>query len=48
MFDNDSLWFTETHHDQGSAFSIKVFARLHDEQTEYQRIEIYETNGSAT
>ena len=43
VFDNDSLWFTETHHDQGSAFSIKVFARLHDEQTEYQHIEIYET-----
>ena len=25
------------------AFSIKVFARLHEEQTEYQHIEIYET-----
>jgi spermidine synthase len=43
VLENDSLWFTETHHSQGSAFSIKVLARLHDEQTQYQRIEIYET-----
>ena len=43
MLDNDSLWFTETHQSQGSAFSIRVYSRLHEEQTAYQRIEIYET-----
>jgi len=43
VLDNDSLWFTETHQSQGSAFSIRVYSRLHEEQTAYQRIEIYET-----
>lgn len=38
-------WFTETVEDQGSAFSLKVKARLHREQTPYQTIEIYDTIG---
>lgn len=39
----DDSWFTEIHQADGSAFSLKVKARLHDEQTPFQRIEIYDT-----
>jgi spermidine synthase len=39
----DDTWFTEIHHADGSAFSLKVKAKLHDEQTPFQRIEIYDT-----
>ena len=39
----DDSWFTEIHQADGSAFSLKVKARLHQEQTPFQRIEIYET-----
>jgi spermidine synthase len=36
-------WYTEEWADQGSAISLKVTRKLHDEQSPYQRIEIYET-----
>lgn len=36
-------WFTEEYDAGGSAFSIRIRERLHDEQTEYQHIEIYAT-----
>lgn len=39
----DDTWFTEIHQADGSAFSLKVKAKLHDEQTPFQRIEIFET-----
>ena len=39
----DDTWFTEIHQADGSAFSLKVKAKLHDEQTPFQRIEIYDT-----
>jgi len=39
--DND--WFTEEWDAQGSAISLKTLRKLHDEQSAYQRIEIYET-----
>ena len=39
----DNTWFTEIHQADGSAFSLKVRAKLHDEQTPFQRIEIYDT-----
>lgn len=39
----DNSWFTEIHQADGSAFSLKVNAKLHDEQTPFQRIEIYDT-----
>lgn len=39
----DSHWFTETCEEGGSAFSLKIKRKLHEEQSEYQRIEIYET-----
>ncbi|MDF2867242.1 MAG: spermidine synthase, partial [Gammaproteobacteria bacterium] len=40
MADN---WFTEVSINNGSAFSLQVKAKLHEEQTPYQRIEIYDT-----
>ena len=41
--DND--WFTEEWAAQGSAISLRTRRKLHDEQSAYQRIEIYETEG---
>ena len=42
MLDTEE-WFTEICREGGSAFSIKIREKLHDEQTGYQRIEIYAT-----
>ncbi len=39
----DANWFTEIHADAGSAFSLRVRKKLADEQTPYQRIEVFET-----
>ncbi|HHH46219.1 MAG TPA: polyamine aminopropyltransferase [Thiotrichales bacterium] len=39
----DANWFTEVCEEGGSAFSLKIRRKLHEEQTPYQRIEIYET-----
>ena len=39
----DQSWYTEQWAGQGSAISLKVRKKLHDEQSPYQRIEIYET-----
>lgn len=39
----DNSWFTEIHHDAGSAFSLKLGRKLVEEQTPYQKIEIFET-----
>lgn len=36
-------YFLEEHPGQGSAFGLKIKAKLHEEQTPYQKIEIYET-----
>lgn len=36
-------WFTEEHLDAGSAFSLRIRQKLHEEQTPYQKIEIFET-----
>jgi len=36
-------WFTEEHQDAGSAFSFRIRQKLCEEQTPYQRIEIFET-----
>jgi len=38
----DQSWFTEANEDTGLAFSLKA-TRLHEEQTPYQKIEIYDT-----
>lgn len=40
---NPSEWFTEQHSDAGSAFSLKIKRKLHEEQSEFQHLEIYET-----
>lgn len=39
----DKTWYTEEWAGQGSAISLKVRKKIHDEQSQYQRIEIYET-----
>jgi len=36
-------WFTEIHEPAGSVYGLRVKAKLHEEQTPFQRIEIYET-----
>ncbi|MDP3589400.1 MAG: polyamine aminopropyltransferase, partial [Methylomonas sp.] len=33
---NPSEWFTEQHADAGSAFSLKIKKKLHEEQSEFQ------------
>ena len=38
-------WFTEIVEDEGSAFSLKVTEKLHEEQTPYQLIQVYATTG---
>ncbi len=36
-------WFTEIAENTGTAFSLKIHSKLHEEQTPYQKIEIYDT-----
>lgn len=42
---DDHDWFTETYPQQGSAFSLRIRRKLHEEQTPFQTIEIFETEG---
>ncbi len=44
----DSGWYTEEWAGQGSAISLKLREKVHDEQSPYQRIEIYETETFGT
>ncbi len=39
----DSNWFTEIHHDAGSAFSLEVKGKIDEVQTPFQHIEMYDT-----
>lgn len=39
----DDTWFSEPCPDFGSAFSMKIKEKLHEETSQYQRIEIYDT-----
>lgn len=41
----DSTWFTEIVPGAGSAFSLKIKKKLHAEQSVFQYLEIYETEG---
>jgi spermidine synthase len=41
----DNSWFSEIYDDDGCAFSLKVSELLHEEQTDYQKIAIYQTRG---
>ncbi|WP_295540238.1 polyamine aminopropyltransferase [uncultured Thiohalocapsa sp.] len=40
---DDKHWFTEVEDGAGSAFSLRIRRKLHEERTEYQTIEVYET-----
>ena len=44
----DKNWYTEEWAGQGSAISLKIENKVHDEQSAYQRIEIYETETFGT
>ena len=39
----DNTWFTEVCEDAGSAFSLRIKEKLHEEKTDFQLIEIYDT-----
>ena len=39
----DQNWFTEEFSSEGSAFSLKIKNKLHEEQTPYQKLEMYDT-----
>ena len=39
----DAHWFTEVFGHEGTAFSLAVSAKLHEEQTRYQHLEVYQT-----
>ena len=41
--DNTDLWFTEVAEEIGSAFSLRSSAKLHEEVSPFQKIEIYQT-----
>jgi len=40
---NPAEWFTEEHLNAGTAFSLKIKRKLHEEQSPFQHHEIYET-----
>ena len=41
---DDGTWFTEVCEEGGSAFSLQIREKLHDETSDYQHIEIYSTS----
>jgi spermidine synthase len=43
MIQLDDKWFTEACHECGTAFSLRIEEKVHDVQTEFQRIEVYRT-----
>jgi spermidine synthase len=43
MTDLNDGWFTEIFQDHGTAFSLKVTKKLHEEQSQFQKLEIWET-----
>jgi spermidine synthase len=40
---SEQSWFTEKSDESGIGFSLKISAKLHEEQTPYQKLEIFET-----
>ena len=44
----DQSWYTEQWAEQGAAISLKIRDKVHDEQSPYQRIEIYQTETFGT
>ncbi len=45
MSPDEAHWFTETANEAGTAFSLKVSQVLHQEQSPYQNIAVYQTEG---
>ena len=43
IISDGTAWFTEVHDQGGCAFSLRVRKKLHEEQSPYQRIEIWDT-----
>jgi spermidine synthase len=43
MLGDDEEWFTEICRECGTAFSLRSPEKLHDEQTPYQHLEVYQT-----
>jgi spermidine synthase len=43
VMSDKNQWFTETSIATGSGFALRVHRKLHEEQSQYQKIEIYET-----
>ncbi|MGH8501931.1 MAG: polyamine aminopropyltransferase [Gammaproteobacteria bacterium] len=41
----DNRWFSEIFEQCGSAFSLRLKSKLHEEQSDYQKIEIFDTEG---
>ncbi|KPJ91511.1 MAG: spermidine synthase [Gammaproteobacteria bacterium SG8_11] len=44
----DNNWFSEINEEGGIAFSLQISEKLHEEQTQYQKIEIFETKKFGT
>ncbi|MCC5860021.1 MAG: polyamine aminopropyltransferase [Ectothiorhodospiraceae bacterium] len=40
---DEQHWFSEAFGDEGTAFSIRITGKLHEEQTPFQKIEVYQT-----
>lgn len=40
---DDQNWFSEPSEEEGIAFSLKITDKLHEEQTPFQKIEVYQT-----
>lgn len=41
----DATWFSDVYAGAPSAFSLKVTRKLHEEQSPFQKVEVYETEG---
>ncbi len=46
MLNENKKWFTEECIECGSAYSLEINEKLHEEQTQFQKIEIYSTKSS--
>ena len=40
---NSDKWFTEVYPDDGCALSLELSEKLHEEQTPWQKLEVYQT-----
>jgi spermidine synthase len=42
---NSEKWFTEVYPEDGCALSLELSQKLHEEQTDWQKLEVYQTTG---